>query len=381
MKTKQFTAVLAALLFGATTAQAEIPLTEFGGFKVGLEGLLQADGNWFHNDRADLNGGGSGDGDDSEFGVRRSEVVLKAKGDKFDWVVGYDFEGEKFIDANLKWKADFAAVTVGQYKQPMGLEELSSSKYNDFISKSVATNLFAPSRRLAVGVSRDFADWGYQLSAFSRELTRDRAHGRGYAGRAYWRPMVTDQGYLHLGVSAVTRDTDGDIERLRARPGADFATVRLIDSGTLANTDALSGYGLEGLWVQGPWKLQAEYLTGSVDRYSSPGVSGADYDASSWYVSGMWNLTGESWGYKAGTPSQSTNDDAAGLWQIGLRYDAADLDDGAVRGGDAEHLTFGVNWYWRSNFRVSLNYVDVQSERRGISDDPAITEARVQLYW
>ena len=381
MKWKPLSLALLGAIACTGTAKAELPLTEVGGFKVGLEGLLQADGNWFNNDRVDLNGGGSGDGDDSEFGVRRAEVVLKGKGKRLDFAFGYDFEGEKWLDAYLKWKLDFAALSLGQYKQPLGMEELSSSKYNDFISKSLATNLFAPGRRLGVGASRDFADWGYQLSAFSRELTRNRAHGNGYAGRAYWRPMVGEQGYLHLGASAISSDTDGDLARLRARPGADFATVRLIDSGTLSNTDSLSGYGLEALWVQGPWKLQGEYLAGTIDRYSAPGVSAADYDASAWYISGMWNLTGESWGYKAGTPSQSTNDDAFGLWQIGLRYDAADLDDGSVLGGDAEHLSVGVNWYWKSNVRVSLNYVDVQTDRRGLSDDPSITEARVQLYW
>ncbi|MBD8527726.1 OprO/OprP family phosphate-selective porin [Pseudomarimonas arenosa] len=380
MKIKQLTAMLAAVL-ATSAARAEISLTEVGGFKLGLEGLLQADGNWFDNDRVDLNGAGSGNGDDSEFGVRRAEVALKAKGERLDWVLAYDFEAEKWLDANFKWKLDFAAITIGQYKQPMGLEELSSTKYNDFISKSLATNLFAPSRRLGVGLSRDYADWGYQLSAFSRELTRDRARGSGFAGRAYWRPLISEQAYLHLGLSAISRDTDADTERLRARPGADLATVRLIDSGTLTNTDALNGYGLEGLWVQGPWKLQTEFLSGTIDRYDAPGVEGADYDADAWYVSGVWNITGEGWGYKAGTPTPSTHDNALGVWQVGLRYDAADLDDGAVRGGDAEHVTLGVNWYWRKNFRLSLNYVDVQSDRRGVSDDPSITEARIQLYW
>jgi len=40
-----------------------------------------------------------------------------------------------------------------------------------------------------------------------------------------------------------------------------------------------------------------------------------------------------------------------------------------------------VNWYWRSNFKFALNYVKVNSERQGLSDDPDIVEARAQFYW
>ena len=69
------------------------------------------------------------------------------------------------------------------------------------------------------------------------------------------------------------------------------------------------------------------------------------------------------------------------MWQVGLRYDTMDLDDGAVLGGRMDTLTAGVNWYWRSNFKVGLNYVKVDSERRGVEDNPNVLEARLQFYW
>lgn len=34
--------------------------------------------------------------------------------------------------------------------------------------------------------------------------------------------------------------------------------------------------------------------------------------------------------------------------------------------------TAGLNWYWRSNFRVSLNYVAVEQDKGGIEDNPDI---------
>ncbi|HEX6362115.1 MAG TPA: porin, partial [Albitalea sp.] len=115
---------------------------------------------------------------------------------------------------------------------------------------------------------------------------------------------------------------------------------------------------------------------------------GDDFSADSWYVYGVWNVTGETWGYKAGTPTTPyANAPASGMWQLAARYDAADLDDAPVFGGEERNLTLGVNWYWRSNFKLQLNYVMARSERfspaQGVAvdDDPNIVEARAQFYW
>jgi phosphate-selective porin OprO and OprP len=40
-----------------------------------------------------------------------------------------------------------------------------------------------------------------------------------------------------------------------------------------------------------------------------------------------------------------------------------------------------VNYYWRTNFKFMVNYVDVQSERRNIEDNPSIVELRAQLMF
>ena len=69
------------------------------------------------------------------------------------------------------------------------------------------------------------------------------------------------------------------------------------------------------------------------------------------------------------------------MWQLGLRYDTIDLTDDAVVGGEMDSWTAGVNWYWRSNFKFALNYVAVDSQRRGVSDDPNILEARASFFW
>jgi phosphate-selective porin OprO/OprP len=131
--------------------------------------------------------------------------------------------------------------------------------------------------------------------------------------------------------------------------------------------------------VHGPFKAQAEMMRTNVGRDLNP-----DYSFDSWYVSGLWNLTGESWGYKGGVVTTPLpNEPASGMWQLGARYDHADMNDDGVYGGKESNWTLGVNYYWRSNFKFMLNYVKVNSERGAIpiQDDPSIVEFRAQIYW
>ena len=366
----------AILLALATPAvHAAVPVGEIAGTEVSFEGLLQTDGYWYDFDASSIDGDAS-DGRDTDFGLRRAELVLKGKGPgDFDWAVGYDASGDgKFLDVFGRYKLGNGFIQAGQYKQPIGMEELSSTKNNDFIAKSLVTNTFAVSRRLGVAGGYGGDDWGVTGSVFGRELTRDRAHGSGYGIRGYWAPVNDKGNVVHLGLSHVDHDTDADTLRLRARPGTDMSQ-RLVDTGTMADTDRLATTGVEAMWVRGPFKLQAEYMDATVDRYGAD-----DFGASGGYVSGLWNITGETWGYKNGTPSTS-KPDGNHLWQLGLRYDTLDLDDGAVAGGTLDTWTAGVNWYWKSNAKLMLNYVKVDSERGGIGDDPGIVELRAQFHW
>ena len=390
MQHKMRSLLALALLAGlSTNAQAEVAIGEIGGSEISFEGLVQTDGYWYDSDLADLDAD-DGDGDDTDFGLRRAELVLKGKGPGgIDWVLGYDASGDgKFLDVNARYSfgGDLKqSVQVGQFKQPNSLEELSSTKNNDFISKAMITNTWAVARRLGAGYNIGGDDWQASVSYFGRELTRDRAHGSGFGLRGGWAPVNEDGNILYLGASYVDYDADGDTIRWRARPDADFSN-RLIDTGSsgILNADRTSTVGLESYWVNGPFKLQAEYMLNTVDRYDTGFVTqpGGDFESSGGYLSGVWNITGETWSNKGGVPGTSKpSDPGRGMWQLGLRYDTMDLDDGIVQGGQMDTWTVGVNYYWQSNFKFMVDYVKATSERNGVDDDPSIIEARAQFHW
>ncbi|GAB3727420.1 OprO/OprP family phosphate-selective porin [Luteimonas pelagia] len=367
-------ALLAAAL--APIAHAEVAIHESDDFSIGFEGMVQTDAYWYDSDLADLDGD-AGDGDDADFGLRRSELVLSGGIHGFDWVAGYDMTGEKWLDVNLARSFGAHTFRVGQFKQPNSMEELSSTKNNDFISKAMVTNTFGVSRRLGASYGYAEGPWTATASWFGRELTDGGARGAGYGLRGTFAPDVGEGNLAHVGVSYVDYDTANDSARLRTRPQADQAGIRLVDTGTLADADRISTIGLEGMWATGPVKLQGEVMRSTIDRYNA-----GDFGAEGAYLAALWNVTGESFAYKPGVPATpKAENPSLGLWQLGVRYDTIDLDDGLVEGGEMDAVTVGVNWYWQKNFKFMLNYVDVSSDRRRLSDDPDILEARAQFYW
>jgi phosphate-selective porin OprO/OprP len=390
----------AAILAGlSTTASAEITIDVIGGSEVSFEGLVQADIYNLDVDNVDYGADSAApcstttdcDGTEKLQELRRAELVLKGKGPgNFEWVVGYDAKDDKWLDVNARYKFGNNAnhfVQVGQFKQPGAtMEELSSTKNNDFIAKSSITNTLGTPRRLGVQYNYGDVNWGLTGSFFSRELTRNRENGRGLALRGYWAPINETGNILHLGINYTAKDTDSDGIRLRARPMADMVPTRFIDTGSSRTSasslnnraDDITLVGLEGLWVKGPFKLQAEYMDANVSRTN--GLD--DFNGHGYYVSGLWNITGETWGYKAGVPTTPLpNNPTGGMWQLGLRYDTIDLTDGAVVGGEMSSWTAGVNWYWRSNFKFMANYVMVDQDKGSSEDNPNILEARIQFYW
>jgi phosphate-selective porin OprO/OprP len=386
---------LAVLAGVSSTASAEITFDVIGGSEISFEGLFQAEYDYYDEDFRALSGRPL-DGDGDDFELRRAELIVKGKGPgMWNWVVGYDAKADKFLDVNVAYRfGGFTTLMVGQYKQPNSLEELTSTRFNDFISKAMTTNMQGVARRTGVALSTGADHWTLTGSVFDRELTRNLAQGQGFGGRFTFAPMIDNGNILHFGLSAVTFDaklsdattgvTTDNIARIRVRPDADLAGPRLIDSGNLTSADDVTTWGVEGLWVHDRFKLQGEYMRTTVARTNGF----QDFSGDSYYLYGLYNLTGETWSYKSGLPvTMLPEDPSAGMWQVGVRYDHADLNDGPITGGEESNWTVGVNWYLRSNFKLSANYVMVESEKRAnllaplIENNPNIFEVRAQFYW
>ncbi len=359
---------LAVFAVASTPAYAEMT--------VSVGGRIQVDGTAFDEDEVDLNSG-------TEF--RRARLFASGNiADDWKYKAQYDFAGNgtTLKDLYIQYTGfDFGKFTVGQFKQEMGLEELTSSKYITFMERAML-NAFVPSRRIGIGFSGDNDAWHYAASVFGQEEDDSEGadEGMGVAGRLTWGPKWGDN-QLHFGASANWQEppsTDDEEYRVRARPEAHQSNVRFVDSGTLTDVDNIVTYGLEGAGVFGPFSVQGEWMQQTVNR-----DQGDEPDFSGYYVYGSWFITGESRSYKGGKFGRTK---ATNAWEVAVRYSSLDLEDGSINGGEEDNITLAVNYYVNPYLRFMANYIAVDADPTAASvgiggdqDEPNIFMVRAAM--
>lgn len=321
---------------------------------------------------------------------RRKELgfYVKKKG-VYDATVVYDFQARTWLDTYLRVQSkglfgkDVGAFRVGFSKTPVGFEGNTSTGATTFLEAALPIQAIYANRRIGVDWALEREHYLVNAGYYSGGDLNGGSDGRMVATRAAWVPRNRPGDVLHLGVSASRESPDGSTDgrdvytpptaRLRARPEAALAD-RLVDSGNLAPVDHIDRTGLEGLWIDGPWSVQGEYLRARVSLQGRP-----DYVADGYYVFASWVATGESRPYADGNVGSVRPKGRYGALEFALRYSELDLDDGTVAGGRERDWTLGANWYINRHLKLQANYVHAQSSRRGLATDPNVVEIRAQV--
>ncbi|MGD2074678.1 MAG: OprO/OprP family phosphate-selective porin [Gammaproteobacteria bacterium] len=365
-------AVGLAICGGPAVAEIKVS-SDDGKFETTLGGRVQVDGAWYSEDNVDLDGENG-----TEF--RRARLFVKGTMyDVWDFKGQYDFAGNEaeIKDAYIRYTGFPFKVTVGQFKQPFGLEELTSSKYITFMERALPTEAFATSRRIGLGTNYAAEHWTLAASLYGREEGDDTDGDQGYGvgARMTWAPWNEKGRVLHLGAAGAWEDPNDNDVRFRARPESHKTGTRLVDTADIPEPDTFTRYGLEAATVLGPFSLQGEYMGIAAQ---SDAVSDPDFDG--WYVYGSWFLTGESRQYKKGAFSRVTpkstvgKSGGIGAWELAVRYSSIDLDDADTQGGEEDNITVGINWYATKYVRFMANYVmadaDPFTQEAGLDVDP-----------
>ncbi len=283
----------------------------------------------------------------------------------------YDFaSSDPFKDAYIQLrKLPMAGnFTVGHFKEPFSLEELTSSKYITFMERSLP-NVFSSGRNLGVRLNRAFMDKRATAAfGFFREgnpADTDTTFGNSGTYNATTRltmlPWYVEKGrqLVHLGLSYRHAFHDkGERVRFRQRPEAHLGP-RFVETPRFHIED-VDYFNPEVALVYGPASLQFEWMSALVDR-----PSGDDIQYDGFYVFGSFFLTGENRPYKTSSGAfdrvkPRNNFDwkgGYGALELAARYSMLDLNDEDMNGGELSNFTFGVNWYLNPNVRFMLNYV------------------------
>ena len=358
-------------MFWKEGLRMETPDKEFA-LKVG--GRIMMDGTWVSEDRGiKTNVGEQEDG--VEF--RRARMNLRGRiYGNVEYKLQLDFAGG---DAELKDvyialpDLPLGQLKMGHFKEPFGLEELTSSKNITFLERVISS--VDPARNTGIMLHDNFCDQRVTWAAGVFRITDDNGmlqddDGYSVTGRLTGLPLYEDKGasLLHLGAAYSHRDSANNSVTLRARPEAHQLDY-FIDTGAIPSDDT-DVIGLESACVCGPLSLQGEYFFVDVNRRS--GASSVDFDG--YYGQVSYFLTGEQRRYRKPTgtfgrirPDKNYGHEGGmGAWEVAARFSSIDLNDGNIAGGKMDNLTAGLNWYLNPNTRFMWNYI--HSDKDGIGN-------------
>jgi phosphate-selective porin OprO and OprP len=373
---------------------------------VRLTGFFQADAGWIsQNGRNQTAVGDAQDGAD----FRRARLAATGNvAENVGYMLEMDFAfpgRPSFMDVwgEVRDLDGLQNVRFGQYRNPFGLDGLTSVKELTFIERGLPF-AFLPFRQIGVmayGTS-DAQDMTWAVSGFrfpTDFFGSNVGDNGGYGLATRVTSLVIDEGddVLHLGAAYSVIDPANDLVQYRSQPeffvaetgGAAFVPVGVpttvpffVDTGTIA-TDIVNLFAGEVATTSGSWHGQGELIYAMVNRQAASTVTFSGVSVQAGYI-----LTGEHRPYdrKSGTlgrvvPHENFGSSGGcGAWEIAGRWSYLDLNDGGINGGQLNNLTAGLNWYLNRNTKFQLNYIHAFLKTTGQGDSDAdIIAMRAQV--
>lgn len=330
--------------------------------------------------------------------LRRSRLAVAGVFLK-DWQykVEYEFSGTTSItDAYVAYTAlKPVTITLGQFKQPFGMEALAADKNVTFMERGLPF-AFVTTRAPGAMVGTSGANWSVNGGFFGEPVGNAQAGDEGYGAvaRVTYAPWLEANRVIHLGLAGTWRKpTDENSTnatgpkfktvRFRSKPESNILAQRFVDTGEIRNVDEYQLEGLEAAAQVGAASVQAEYHWVQVKRDGA-----ATLDFSGWYTQAAYTLTGEARPYRADRgffegirPARAFGKDGWGAFEIAARVSDIDLTDDTILGGRERNAAVAFNWYLNPILKVSANVVKVLDIDGGPFDgqEPMAYQLRLQL--
>jgi phosphate-selective porin OprO/OprP len=301
---------------------------------------------------------------------------------KISYKLQFDFALGKVVvkDAYLNFSKIpvIGNIRVGHFKEPVGLELLTSSKYITFMERAL-TNPLTPERNTGIMVfnqiikSRMTWALGYFLPTDINGVGNYAGNKYHLTGRISALPIYITEGRftaLHLGLSLTHQDQGNEKYKLTTRPETHLSPKLVLAEIDMAKT--VNQYGLEAAFVTGPFSIQGEYISANAQTSIESNLQNSSYNFMAYYAYASWFITGEHRNYKTSagafdrvSPKKNLGGDGAGAFEVGLRFSNIDLDDTDIQGGTMHTITVGLNWYVNPVTRCMFNYVHAKVKDKG----------------
>jgi phosphate-selective porin OprO/OprP len=343
-----------------------------------------------------------------QFELRRARLGVKGKfANDFKYEIVGNLPGTATIDvAYLDWaKYDAFQIRTGKFKQPFGLEQLTSSNNIALMERSYVDQT-VPAKKVGFQVmGSPKAGFTYALSTYQPHDTElniaggDRASGAARGTINFAEIMGNKEAIMHVGLAALDENytiaTSSSSQTSSAGDGVSRGTISSFRSAGRGLNNAFRGqvggescsasttednttwgctsefsasvkhraYGLEGIFATGPFKLVGEYSSG--DYQGNQAANKTSYDTKTYYLEAGWFITGEKYAssYKNGVFSSfKPNNDFdidKGNWgavELLARAEGFEVDNvafegsngrvqGTLNGSSANGVTSGAKTY------------------------------------
>lgn len=333
-------------------------------FKASLSGVSQVDGIWLNTNEGLIS---------TDSGIRRGRLTFAMQLYR-DWDVRttYDFTANPlnergFQDLYLRYSGlRRTQIFLGNMREPIGLDWLTSSKNTLFMERAQMTALIPP-MHLGVAANTYGRNWAAFAGIFGERLQDgiNARNGWGVSGRVVYTPVQTRQNVLHVGLSGAHREPTENVGPFtNTHQAFDAETVRFSSVGRIRNFSQI--FAAELAASHGPVLMQFEYLRTFADRQQL--LKPPEFD--SWYMQAGWVMTGEKRRYSRVSRafdgvkpnSKFSLNGGTGAWEVGVRYGELSPIGQKQLGNKESNLTLGVNWYPTDYMRVMANYIRVQSD-------------------
>jgi phosphate-selective porin OprO/OprP len=331
--------------------------------------------------------------------LRKGRFAMKTKLWKV-WRVEWDID---IAEGIVETKDMFVSYTgfnnshikVGHFKMPLGLNELTTSRYQVFIERAYPMLAFEVDRRAGIEYSRWGERFNIRTAIFGQTMddqknkTKDETGG-GFAARGVYTPIQTEDMILHTGLAYAWEnpDNDNDAVEVKTEPETKMGDVEIFDTGNIFDVDFTHKIGLEGAFSYKNFLVQSEYIQSMLMRFE--GVEDAVFSGA--YVYGTWVLTGErrKWDKTQGEFGHIIpKDNKLGAWEVAVRYSNINLtdEDALILGGKGNNITVGLNWYPNPNLKWMLNYTNVSTSKNATgegfegNDDFGVIHAMLVAYF
>ncbi|WP_286134526.1 porin [Methylobacterium sp. Leaf123] len=338
--------------------------------------------------------------------IRRAWIETSYSLKDFAFAFQYDFNERRvpISDAIIAYKGfQDVIITHGNFKEPFSLDQLISDNVTQFTERSQA-DAFAPARNFGTAIGTHGTNWTAVTGVFGGNISTGIANnGIASTTRVTYTPWLAENknDVLHFGLAGSYRTLGDDASSLSlsSRSEAFLFARPLVNTRTIRDATAIGRVGVEAAWQQGPFRLLGEYILTDIERRDgrSPLLFQGGYIQASVVLDEKGRPYqvvpghGSEYGVFKGVAleeRQRVSRGGTGVFELGLRYSAIDLESKEVRGGVEHDFTAGVNYYPEPNLRFVFDYVrshaspsaeSLNFRRRTVDADLFI--GRAQLYW